>query len=112
MSTILPSEELRSLASSKKAKEFKQLLETNLYPFLDRLPAAQQKSLLAVLDNTSAANEATGFETRSKSISDGIKALLKSINADRWGGWEGQAGLPEILLHATRPDEFLCSRGR
>ena len=109
MSTVLPSEKLRSLAFSKKEKEFKQVLETSLYPFLDQLPATHKKSLLAVLDNTSARNEVTGFEMRSKSISYGINGLLRSVQADQWGvNWEPQVGFSEILVRATHPDEAVC----
>jgi hypothetical protein len=92
----LPSEKLRSLASSNKAKEFKRILETDLYPFLDRLPAAQQKSLLDILNNnTCNKNEAAdlvGFNTRSKSISAGLKALVESVDSDWKQGWERQVG--------------------
>ncbi len=91
----LPSEELRSSASSNKASEFKRILETDLYPFLDHLPAAQQKSLLNILNNTGNKNEAVdlvGFDTRSKSISAGLKALVKSVNSDWKNGWERQVG--------------------
>jgi hypothetical protein len=92
----VPSEKLRSLASSTKAKEFKRILETDLYPFLDRLPAAQQKSLLNILNNKGNRNEATElveFDTRSKSISEGLKALFKSVASDWKQGWEEQVGL-------------------
>ncbi len=92
----LPSEKLRSLASSNKAGQFKRILETDLYPFLDRLPAAQQKSLLSILNNTGDKNEAVelvGFDTRSKSISAGLRALVKSVNSNWKQGWEEQVGL-------------------
>jgi hypothetical protein len=91
----LPSEKLHSLASSNKAKEFKRILETDLYPFLDGLPAAHQKSLLDILNNAGSQNEAVdliGFDTRSKSISAGLKALVKSVKSDRKLGWERQVG--------------------
>ena len=92
----LPSEKLRSLASSNKAKEFKQILETDLYPFLDRLPAAQQKSLLNILNNKGNKNEAVklvGFDTRSESISAGLDALVGSVHSDWKDGHEEQVGL-------------------
>ena len=92
----IPSEKLRSLASSNKAKEFKRILETDLYPFLDRLPAAQQKSLLNILNNAGNKNEAevlVGYDTRSESISVGLRALVKSVNSNWKRGWEEQVGL-------------------
>ena len=92
----LPSEKLRSLASSKKASEFKRFLETDLYPFLDGLPAAQQKSLLSILNGTGKKNEAVelvGFDTRSESISGGLRALVRSVKSDWKQGWEEQVGL-------------------
>lgn len=92
----LPSEKLRSLASSNKAKEFKRILETDLYPFLDGLPAAQQKSLLNILNNADSKNEAVelvGFDARSKSIAGGLRVLVKSVKTDWKNGYEEQVGL-------------------
>ena len=90
----VPSEKLRSLASANKAKEFKRILETDLYPFLDRLPAAQQKSLLDILNNAGNKNvDLVGYDTRSTSISAGLKSLVKSIRSDWKNGYEEQVGL-------------------
>ena len=92
----IPSEKLRSLASSNKAKEFKRILENDLYPFLDHLPAVHQKSLLKILNNAGSKNEAEvliGYDTRSESISVGLSALIKSVDTNWKQGWEEQVGL-------------------
>jgi RNase adaptor protein for sRNA GlmZ degradation len=104
----IPSEKLRSLASSNKAKDFKRILENDLYPFLDRLPATHQKSLLNILNNVGNKNEAevlVGYDTRSDSILVDLRALLKSVNSNWKQGWEEQVGLHfwNVLISFTNP---------
>jgi len=93
----IPSEKLRSLASSNKATNSSKFLKTTFTPQASLIvsPAAQQKSLLNILNTTGNRNEAAnlvGYDTRSKCISFGLKTLVKSVKLDWEDGWEEQVG--------------------
>src|ERR1700683_72993 len=96
--TERPSELLKSLAAFHEPPNYLKLLEKHFYPFLDHLPPNQLDSLVAVL--TTASNEYNGvglirYESRSETITKGLKALIAHIKSDWHCGSETQ-----VLCHS------------
>lgn len=88
-----PSQFLKSLSSSHEQRHFQEILQKHLYPFLDRLPANEQKHLLAVLSNASGVYQGAQlikYESRSEAISKKLVALEKHVKAHWKHGWEDQ----------------------
>jgi hypothetical protein len=99
--TERPSELLKSLASFHEPPNYLKLLENHVYPFLDHLPPNQLDSLVAVL--TTASNEYNGvglirYESRSESITKGLKVLMAHIESDWHDGHETQVRCHPYLL--------------
>ena len=64
-----------------------------MYSFLDRLPAAEKKSLIAVVTSASKDFEGVGridYASRFESITKGIEELKDSVRTDWKHGYEEQ----------------------
>ncbi|KAF7977957.1 hypothetical protein HWV62_2049 [Athelia sp. TMB] len=93
MKTKTPSTLLKSLASEHEPQNYLKLLEKHVYPFLDRLPAAEKKSLIAVVTSASKDFEGVGridYVARFESITKGIEELKASVRKDWKHGYEEQ----------------------
>lgn len=115
MSAQTPSTLLKSLASQHEPENFLTLLQKHVYPFLDRLPAAEKESLIAVL--TTASDEFAGigridYLSRSKSIRKGIEEIEESVRKDWKHGYEEQVCYISSYIEATTHLIIVCDRER
>jgi hypothetical protein len=92
-----PSQTLQTLSREMSPSEFSKLLEKQVYPLLDTLPAAKHARLLEALEERTR-KSVVDYRAKEKALLKKVRALEKHIDDDWKNGYEEQVSFRAVVV--------------